>query len=155
MKSKIKRDKKNVTLYSFIKDKGFNKIKLKKSKVGHYHVEGKVNGKKAEFILDTGASASVLDQARIAYFDLKPKEHNAKASGLGATDFKVQRSINNKMILGKLLIGSYALKIIDLSHVNRALRSKGVKQIDGVIGADILNKKKAIIDCGNLTMYLK
>jgi hypothetical protein len=42
-----------------------------------------------------------------------------------------------------------------LDHVNKAFTSMGLKEVDGVIGADILTENKAIIDYSNLILYLR
>jgi len=44
---------------------------------------------------------------------------------------------------------------MSLDHVNQAFASIGVEEIDGVIGADILEYKNAVIDYKNLILYLK
>ena len=44
---------------------------------------------------------------------------------------------------------------MNLDHVNNAFKSLGIKETDGVIGADILSDRKAIIDYTNLILYLK
>ena len=44
---------------------------------------------------------------------------------------------------------------MNLNHVNNAFILMGLKEVDGVIGADILTSNKAIIDYTNLTLYMK
>jgi len=45
--------------------------------------------------------------------------------------------------------------LFDLSHVNTALTQHNAKKVDGIIGADILRKGKAIIDYNKNVLYLK
>jgi hypothetical protein len=49
------------------------------------------------------------------------------------------------------------LKIVlfDLVHVNEALLAQKANPVDGIIGADILKKGKAIIDYNKKYIYLK
>jgi hypothetical protein len=49
------------------------------------------------------------------------------------------------------------LKIVlfDLVHVNEALLAHKANPVDGIIGADILKKGKAIIDYNKKYIYLK
>ena len=42
-----------------------------------------------------------------------------------------------------------------MSHVNEALTHYKTKPVDGIIGADVLLKGKAIIDYSNHCLYLK
>ena len=43
----------------------------------------------------------------------------------------------------------------DMSHINNALSEKKIDSIDGIIGADILKKSKAILDYKSNKLYLK
>jgi hypothetical protein len=45
--------------------------------------------------------------------------------------------------------------LFDLVHVNEALTSHKAMPVDGIIGADILKKGKAIIDYRKQGLYLK
>jgi len=45
--------------------------------------------------------------------------------------------------------------LFDLIHVNEALSAHNSLPVDGIIGADILKKSKAIIDYEKSCMYLK
>ena len=58
-----------------------------------------------------------------------------------------------------LQIGKWEDKInlitFDMNHINNALSEKQIDPIDGIIGADILKKSKAIIDYHGDKIYLK
>ena len=66
-----------------------------------------------------------------------------------------QISKKNKLKIGKWKKDKIALILFNLSHVNTALLSHNSKPIDGIIGADILKKGKAIIDYDKRVLYLK
>jgi hypothetical protein len=42
-----------------------------------------------------------------------------------------------------------------MSHINNALSEKKINPIEGIIGADILKKTKAILDYNLNNLYLK
>jgi hypothetical protein len=42
-----------------------------------------------------------------------------------------------------------------MNHINKALGEKQIDTVDGIIGADILKKSKAIIDYKSNKLYLK
>ena len=139
----------------FFKNNGFHKISLNKNRLGHYQVAIIINGKKGRFIIDTGASGTVVDSKSAKKFNLNYEVGITKAGGLGTTKLAAIKSKNNTISFGKIKIHSFELRVIDLSHVNKSLMAKRASAIDGVIGADILNNKKAIIDYGNSNLYLK
>jgi hypothetical protein len=42
-----------------------------------------------------------------------------------------------------------------MNHINTALSEKKINPIDGIIGADILKKSKAVLDYKTNKLYLK
>lgn len=129
------------------------KIPITKMVSGHLHVHGILNGVEGEFILDTGASATVVEKDRKNKFNLKTEGTKHTGAGAGGVQ-TVEKSIGNSMKLGDLTKDSPDIYLMNLDHVNNALASMGIKEIDGVIGADILTDNKAIIDYANLVLYL-
>ena len=115
-----------------------------------YHIRLKtfVNGKEADFILDTGASRTVFDKNVVLEFlpgtDLA--EHDATTSGVGSNDLQSYSAIIKKFEIGNLLIRRYHCAILDLTHVNMAYEMVGKPKIHGVLGGDILRKYKAKIN---------
>ena len=42
-----------------------------------------------------------------------------------------------------------------MTHINRVLNEKVTESVDGIIGADVLKKSKALIDYESINLYLK
>ena len=142
-------------LKDFLLKKGYTKIKLHLSKTNHFEIRVTLNGVKGLFILDTGASNSCVGFEAVETFGLKAKDSEIKAAGAGATDMSTQISKKNKLKIGKWKKDKVALILFNLTHVNTALISHNSKPVDGIIGADILKKGKAIIDYEKRELYLK
>jgi len=121
----------------------------------HLELKATINGVKGRFILDTGASNSCVGVDLIAHFYLIAEESEAKAAGAGATDMETQKAENNSVKIGKWLSDDCSLVLFDLIHVNTALTQHNAKKVHGIIGADILEKGKAIIDYNKKALYLK
>ena len=138
-----------------LKEKGYKRIKFKISKTQHLLVKGKINGVEGNFILDTGASNSCVDFKDIERFELFAKDSDTKAAGAGGTGMITQTSVKNTLKLGRWTDKNFGLVIFDMSHVNEALRQYKAKPVQGILGADILMKGKAIIDYYNHCVYLK
>ncbi|PNQ72029.1 acid protease [Hanstruepera neustonica] len=143
------------SLQEFLLDKGYTKIKLKLTKTNHFEVRATINGVKGLFILDTGASGSCVGFEAIETFKLKAKDSEVKAAGAGATDMVTQISKKNDLKIGKWKKNKVALILFNMAHVNSALIAHNAKPVDGIIGADILKKSKAIIDYEKKYLYLK
>lgn len=143
------------TLKDILLDRGYTKIKLTLTKTNHFEIKATINGVKGLFILDTGASSSCVGFEAIEVFKLKAKDSEVKAAGAGATDMLTQLSKKNKVKIGKWKKDKVPLILFNLTHVNTALTSFNAKPVDGIIGADILKKAKAIIDYDKKYLYLK
>lgn len=135
--------------------KGYVKIKLKKINTNHFEIKGKINGVKGRFILDTGASNSCIDINLAEKFKLDLKDSDTKAAGAGAIGMETKVSSKNKIQLKRWVLQSFNLVLLDLSHVNTALTEHNANAVDGIIGADILEKGNAIIDYKYKCVYLK
>jgi predicted aspartyl protease len=142
-------------LQDFLKEKKYKKIKFKVLRTQHLAITTKINGIKGLFILDTGASNSCVGFEGIDKFILSANDSKIKAAGAGATGMATQLSKQNNLQIGRWKSNTLDLVIFDMSHVNDALKSYKTKPVDGIIGADILLKGKAIIDYYNHCLYLK
>ena len=64
-------------------------------------------------------------------------------------------SKKNSIKIGSWKKKKLKLVLFDLGHVNEALTAHKTQPVDGIIGADILKKAKAIIDYDKHRLYLK
>lgn len=143
------------SIQKILKKNKYIRIKLKRIKTNHLELKASINGVKGSFILDTGASNSCVDIDLIEHFNLDAKESETKAAGAGATDMETQQSENNILRMADWKTKQFHLVLFDLSHVNTALTQHKAKKVDGIIGADILQKGKAFIDYNKNILYLK
>ena len=143
------------TLREFLHEKGYIKVKLHLTKTNHFEIKATINGHKGLFILDTGASSSCVGFEAIETFKLKTEDSAIKAAGAGAIDMDTKMSKKNKVKIGKWKRNKVVLVLFNLTHVNTALINHNSKPVDGIIGADILKKAKAIIDYEKKYLYLK
>lgn len=135
--------------------KGYSIIKLKKINTNHFELKATLNGVKGRFILDTGASNSCIDFSLSEKFKLKVEDSDTKAAGAGAIDLDTKTSSKNNIQISNWRYNSFNLVLLDLTHVNTALTEHHAEAVDGIIGADILEKGKAIIDYGSKRLFLK
>lgn len=143
------------SLKKILAKKGYIKVDLKRTKTNHFEVKAKINGVKGWFILDTGASNSCVDLSAVEKFKLNAKDSKVKAAGAGATEMDTREAKKNVLDIGKWNYRSLNLVLFDLTHVNTALENHGAKTVDGIIGADVLDKGEAIIDYKKHRLYLK
>lgn len=143
------------TLEEFLLKKDYIKVKLYLTKTNHFEIKATLNGIKGRFILDTGASNSCVGFDAIETFNLQVEDSLIKAAGAGAIDMDTKTSKKNKIKIGQWKNNKVVLVLFNLTHVNTALINHNSKPVDGIIGADILKKSKAIIDYDKKYLYLK
>ncbi len=143
-----------MSLRAYLSNKKYHCIKLKKTATNHFEIKAKINGKKGRFILDTGASNSCVGFDEIEKFNLITEESEHKAAGAGTTEIDTHISKKNKIKIGDYKLKKVSLVLLDLTHINNALTKQDAKAVNGIIGADILEKGKAVIDYGKKKLYL-
>lgn len=143
------------SLKKFLKKKNYIKIPLVLTATNHMEVIAAINGITGRFILDTGASNTCVGFDKIDFFKLTSKKSKIKAAGAGATDMDTLISTKNVLDLGPWKKKKLKIVLFDLIHVNSALIAHQALPVDGIIGADILKKGKAVIDYEKRCLYLK
>ncbi|WP_438426527.1 retropepsin-like aspartic protease [Aquimarina macrocephali] len=143
------------TLRKFLNQKEYHRIKLVFTKTNHFEVKAVLNGIEGNFIVDTGASNSCVGFEAVDKFSLFAQDSDVKAAGAGATDMLTQLSQKNAIQIGSWSRKRISLVLFDLNHVNAALIAHHAEPVDGIIGADILKRGKAIIDYEKKCLYLK
>ncbi len=121
----------------------------------HLELTAAINGISGRFILDTGASNTCVGVDKMEVFKLNSEASEVKAAGAGATDMETQLSTENTLQIGHWKKKKIKIILFDLSHNNEALTSHEALPVDGIIGADVLEKGKAVIDYKSGTLYLK
>ena len=143
-----------VTINKFLKNKGYCSVNLIFLKTKHYLIKAKVNGINGEFILDSGASNSCVCNTKENKFKLETKKSKISASSATSEMLNTNISKKNFVVISKWE-GLVDLVTFDMSHINNAFNKKEIQSVDGIIGADVLKKSKAILDYKSNKLYLK
>ena len=119
-------------------------------------VQASVDTVKGNFIVDTGAAKTVVDLSFARSQNLAVQESTIQVCGLGTSRMVLYKIKSATMMVGEFTLVLPQLHAIDLRHVKQTLREKGVdRPANGIIGADVLNHHKAIIDYANQLLYLQ
>ena len=143
------------SLKDFLEDKNYTFVKLEVLPTNHLALEIKLNGVKAKFILDTGASSSCVALAAMEIFGILSADGTIQAAGAGDGDMQGEISKGNRLRIGSWKWKNIDVVLLDLSHVNHALTREGLEPILGIIGADVLQRSKAIIDYKKHRLFLR
>ena len=143
------------SLKKLLEKKAYVRIPLEMTETNHFALEVKVNGISGRFILDTGASNTCIGFENIERFKLTSEASEIKAAGAGATNMDTLIATKNRIQIGTWQQKRCKIVLFDLVHVNEALTTHNATPVDGIIGADVLENAKAVIDYGKRKLYLK
>ena len=144
----------SATINKFLKKSGYITVNLQYLETKHYSLEAKINGISGKFILDTGASNSCICNSLENNFKIISKEAIEKASSATSEISNIKISKNNTIQIGKWK-NKINLISFNMNHINQVLGEKKIGSIDGILGADILKKSKALIDFNSNKLHLK
>ncbi len=143
------------SLREFLLSKGYYRIKLFPTITNHLEMKATINGIEGSFILDTGASSSCIDFKFADRFYLHSEDSEVLAAGAGATNMITKLSRKNNIKIQRWQYNRLDIVLFDLTHVNTALENHNATQVHGILGADLLNQGRGIIDYQYNCLYLK
>ncbi|TVZ24046.1 aspartyl protease [Dokdonia sp. Hel_I_63] len=143
------------SLREFLLSKKYCRSRLFPTVTNHLEMKAKINGVEGSFILDTGASSSCIDFEFADLFGLLSEDSEILAAGAGATDMITKLSRKNTITIQKWEYKKLDIVLFDMSHVNTALKNHDAAPVHGILGADVLNAGKGIIDYQYNCLYLK
>ncbi|MGB1315946.1 MAG: retropepsin-like aspartic protease, partial [Chitinophagales bacterium] len=145
----------NKKLDNLLRKQGYQKIPLVTYRSGHIVFDLVLNDYPALFLLDTGASGTILTNDSIEKFSLEMQDTEESGTGAGSTGLKLQQAVGNKLAFGDKIIADMDLFVMDLTHVNNSFVELKHQTIDGVLGADILINYDCVLDYKGMNFYIK
>lgn len=114
----------------------------------HIIISGEfADGKKVNWVIDTGASKTVFDKNLDDYYLLLDGESDQiHTAGIGDQPQEISLGLLHVFHAGKLKVEKLKVALLDLSHINSLYSKCSEIEICGLIGGDFLLKYKAVID---------
>ena len=141
---------------SVLRAQGYIAVPLRRIGTGLDTVKLGINGAQGTFLLDTGASNSVIDTRAVPKFKITSGDLLGSDVAIGAGG-EVRLSsyrVSGLTLQGQSFPFSY-ISATDLSNVVSAFaRDTGIR-LDGIIGQDVMIAFDAVIDTQNRTLYLR
>ena len=128
-------------------------IPLKQSPLGLLQVSATINGSPLTLLIDTGANRSLLDRAWVA-----SRAMVGERTELGSIGCVTVNGIDmvdiDYLEIGAIRVEDVRLPVVDLSHVNRQFEQSGSPSVGGILGADVLTERAAVIDYSDPQLQL-
>jgi hypothetical protein len=140
-------------LVDFLTARGYRRVPLSRSGVGHFHTAGTLNGLPVEVLVDTGASCTVVAMSVVRALGLQSDLLDDAAGGAGGAldQFRIDGA--------DLRLGSFIPRVtrmvgLDFEQVNASLRAQGSAEVHVILGADVFDAHAAVIDYPSLSLFL-
>ena len=130
---------------------GYKAVRVYYSPLNKMIMSARINGQRANLLVDTGSNQVILAAAAAESFGVQPSQR-----GLGY--IRVTR-INGQLlpvgfaqslIAGGMNFGSALVTLGDSNHSDT-----GGTRVDGILGLDLLTKHKAVINCRTKLVFFK
>jgi len=135
-------------------DRRYALIPIIRERSHHITVVARLAGRPARLIVDTGAGGTILDSEAVSKYKLKLSSASRKVGGLGSAAIRMSYVARHDLGLCGLDLSDTKVIALDLSHVNAGLTKAKVERVVGVLGADVLWRRHAIIDYDRGLMLL-
>ncbi len=134
----------------------YEALPLRRSAQNHLLVRAYINGKPALLGVDSGAPVSAISIQRREHFGLRPLPGGSKLPLRVNINGAFNRlAIASTLRLGSLTLLDEPLVMIDLSNSSEGARAHREREVDGILGADVLLPTKAVLDCQAQLLVLK
>lgn len=143
-------------LEASLRAQGYSAIELSKASTGLHVLSAEINGRPAIFIVDSGASATVVDSNALEHFSLAAAK-STQIPSFGAAGFGTPVGVTtaDSFLIGDVAFRRRQMLVVDLGNLTKVMSSMTGQQVHGIIGQDILEGNDAIIDFRQRRLYLK
>ncbi len=114
----------------------------------HIMMHASINGYKANVLIDTGASKTIMDLARVKQYLKNPeiRPYDKKTVGMGAGRIQTWVCEVPEISIGGQRLTDLQIVLIDLKTINEYYAMYDLPRIDIVLGGDLLMRFGAVID---------
>jgi predicted aspartyl protease len=144
-----------MTLKAFLEAEGYRRIPLQRNGVGHFEAAGSLASRSIRVLVDTGAASTVVSLSLARELGLNVASLGRMGGGAGGVQLEIFKLHDTALELDGLKPRPVALYAMDLSHVNAALVLKGAAPVEAILGVDVFDRQKAVIDYDSSSLFLK
>jgi predicted aspartyl protease len=130
---------------------GYKAVRVHYKPLNKMIMSARINGQRANLLVDTGSNQVILNAAAAASFGIKPSQ--VSLGYIRFTQINGQQlpvGFAQNLTAGSMSFGSL---LVALRNSNRP--GAGDSRVDGVLGLDLLARHKAVINCQTRLVFFK
>lgn len=134
---------------------GFQRMAIHVSDGYNLYVDGRLNGKRAKLMIDTGAFATLLHQRFVRRMKIPLRNSPFSSAGVNLKQRGVQFATISRFSVGSVHMRDKKVGVMNLEGLIRNGLLDSSTPVAGLLGSEILQRHNGIIDFGTKTLYLK
>lgn len=130
---------------------GYKAVRVRYNPPNKMIMSARINGQRANLLVDTGSNQVILNAAAAASFDIRPSQGSLgyiRFTQINGQELPVGFAQN--LTAGSMNFGSLLVALRNSNH-----SSTGEGHVDGVLGLDLLTRHKAVINCQTELIFFK
>jgi len=137
------------SLVDFLEAARFLRVPLGRTGVGHLEAAGTLNGHRVRVTIDSGAASTSVSLALATELALEVQPL-AQAGGGAVGEIR-----GAELRVEGVVPRTRKLVAFDFAHINASLAMKGEKPVEVVLGVDVFDAQRAVIDYGSASLFLQ
>ncbi len=118
------------------------------------YVDGRLNGRRAKLMVDTGAFATLLHQPFVRRMRIPLRDSPFSSAGVNLKQRGLQMATISRFSVGSVHMRDKQVGVMDLEGLVRSGLLDSSPPVAGLLGSEILRRHNGIIDFGTKTLYL-
>jgi predicted aspartyl protease len=134
---------------------GFTSVPIHVSSGQNLYVDGAVNGTPAQWMVDTGAFATLLHRPFVRQMNIPLHNTRLRSAGVNMSGTKVQVAQIRRLSIGSINVEDHRVGVVDLGALISTESLEAKRPVAGLLGGELLQAHHGIIDFGTRRLYLK
>ncbi len=134
---------------------GWKNVPIRVTKGWNLYVDGALNGKPAQLMIDTGAFTTLIHRPFLREMRLPLRNTPYTSGAVNLDERGLQLATIRRFAIGPFLVKGKEVGVMDLKGLIHGDLLQGTPPVAGLLGSEFLRRNHAIIDFGTRTLYLK
>ena len=138
-----------------VNHRGWKNVRIRVSKGWNLYVDGSLNGKPAQLMIDTGAFTTLIHRPFVREMRLPLRDTPYTSGAVNLDERGLQLATIRRFAIGPFLVKGKEVGVMDLKGLIHGDLLRGTPPVAGLLGSEFLRRNHAIIDFGTRMLYLK